>query len=181
MPDSQHRTTHDDARERHDPVGGREHPAARRADVDAAMTCTVWRCGREVLPHDRVRRIDGPAPVGGGSRRGGTGDGRVGSGHGEQHEQAEQSGGEAVRHPTSLAALAPVDGCKGEPVRKVPPGTPAGERCYNFRSTRSNPGDYACPFNGRLFPPVAASELFTESVRECARAPGSTPTGAEEN
>lgn len=167
MPDRQHRTTHDDPRERHDTVGGREHPGARRADVDAAMAGTVWRRGGEVLAHDGVRRVDGPAPAPGGSgadrNRGGggdrnAGDTAAGSGHGEHYEQAEYCEGEAVRHPLTFVARVLSAAWRDRSVRKAPPGAPAGERCYHFRSTWSNPGDYACPQCSHMhWPPLPTS------------------------
>jgi len=96
--DRQHRTVDDDPGEVHDAIRGRVEGRARGANVYPPVPSGVGRRGGEVLPRDRARRIDRPAPGPGGSldrgERGGVG-----------RAQQEHDEGEGAEHPPIIRAF----------------------------------------------------------------------------
>ena len=192
--DRQHPAVDHCAREVHRAVGRRPHLGARRCDIDSPVARRVPGERREERSRDRVRRRDRPRPGrSGGRRRGAPDPGRSGGRRrglagSRPHEQRENENRAETSHPPRMtreptaqtnavrsARIRPSDA----PVRDRTGVIVLGALCVSTATTRAR-----CDFIVAQRHPLShieAQVCLRLTVPDACRAPGSRPTGRDNN
>jgi hypothetical protein len=176
MRDRQHAAVDDGSGEVHRSVGWGHQLRVRGADVDPAVPGRVAVDRREERPHDRVRRGHRPQPPG----QGGSGN-RPGN-------QGENQKGTDAAHPYTIACRATCETGGVRSVRTRLAGRPVGEQggdivlgalCESTATTRAR-----CDCTVAQRHPLSHREvqsILRDAVPDACRAPGSRPTGRDNN
>jgi hypothetical protein len=139
MRDRKHILIDDEAGEMHDAIRWCVHATARR-DVDSAMTRRVPCRRGNKRTQNLVGASSGPGPAGRGC--GGGRGSAANHGAGNQNNEERDSG-----HLLIVAKPMRGQGIRSRCQHNPGKMRAVGERCYPFRSTQSDPGDYACPLS----------------------------------